>query len=214
MAQECERRRERFAPRSVPAPGALRITDVVTLVYCCLKWIYLCGGARARCRNKSLQRGQREPEHGACIPSSWGVPAFPGVFRVGSLRSHTLRCSAAGTVPSLSQSPAHRNRDKMVIMLQTSSGKGSEADEKPYLRVRPLLLITQSKAVNSADTAIMGNEPAPVLDLSLPSVGWGQRWGHESRAGWVVSAAIGAAWLEGATPLDRHLVLWDGFSAF
>lgn len=61
----------------------------------------------------------------------------------------------------------------MVIMLQTSSGKGSEADEKPYLRVRPLLLITRSEAVNSADTAIMGNEPAPVPDLRLPGVGWG-----------------------------------------
>lgn len=70
----------------------------------------------------------------------------------------------------------------MVIMLQTSSGKGSEADEKPYLRVRPLLLITRSKAVNSADTAITGNEPARVLDRGLPGVGWG--WAQESRAGW------------------------------
>lgn len=51
----------------------------------------------------------------------------------------------------------------MVIMPQTSSGKGFETDEKPYLRGRPLLLITWSKAVNSADAAIMGNGPAPVL---------------------------------------------------
>lgn len=51
----------------------------------------------------------------------------------------------------------------MVIMLQTSSGKGFETDEKPYLRGRLLLLITWSKAVNSADAAIMGNGPAPTL---------------------------------------------------
>lgn len=70
----------------------------------------------------------------------------------------------------------------MVIMLQTSSGKGSEADEKPYLRVRPLLLITRSEAVNSADTAIMGNEAAPVPDRRLPGVGWA--WAQESGAGW------------------------------
>lgn len=80
----------------------------------------------------------------------------------------------------------------MVIMLQTSSGKGSEADEKPYLRVRPLLLITQSEAVNSADTAIMGNDP--VLDARLPGHGigmgtgmgtaewgWSSHWGSEAR---------------------------------
>ena len=61
----------------------LRITNVVMLVYCCLKWIYLRGGARACRRCKSLQGGQHESEHGGCLPPGQGVPASPGVFMAG-----------------------------------------------------------------------------------------------------------------------------------
>lgn len=78
----------------------------------------------------------------------------------------------------------------MVIMLQTSSGKGSEADEKPYLRVRALLLITRSEAVNSADTAITGNEPAAVQDPRLHGTGMGTgmgtaEWGWRALCCWL-----------------------------
>lgn len=86
----------------------------------------------------------------------------------------------------------------MVIMPQTSSGKGSEADEKPYLRVRPLLLITRSEAVNSADTAITGNEPAPVLDPRLPRHGMGMGTGEP---GWV---AVGLLAGSCPQPLVQH----------
>lgn len=140
------------------------------LVYCCLKWIYRHGGARAQRRCKSLPRGWHE--RGGGLPPGQGVPASPGGcgagFPVGPYGAHP------GTaVPSPSHSPARRNENKMVIMLQSSSGKGSEADEKPYLRVRPLLLITRSEAVNSADTAITGSEPGPVLGPRLPGHGMG-----------------------------------------
>ena len=110
----------------------------------------------------------------------------------------------------------------MVIMPQTSSGKGSEADEKPYLRVRPLLLITQSEAVNSADTAIMGNEPAPVPLPRLPrhrtGMGTGERgwmavqlraglcpqpFGRHGQRGKNLLADTGSVWAH-----------WDDFSAF
>lgn len=138
------------------------------------------------------------------IPASLGV-SWPGIPQ--------------DPAPSPSHSCAHWNENKMVIMLQTSSGKGSEADEKPYLRVRPLLLITRSEAVNSADTAIMGNEPAAVLDRRLPGVGWGWGRAQESRAGWphgccqVVSTA-GAARPGGTKPLDSIWALWGDFLAF
>lgn len=171
------------------------------LVYCCLKWIYRHGGARAQRRCKSLPRGWHE--RGGGLPPGQGVPASPGGcgagFPVGPYGAHP------GTaVPSPSHSPARRNENKMVIMLQSSSGKGSEADEKPYLRVRPLLLITRSEAVNSADTAITGNEPGPVLGPRLPGCGMGTGERGWAAAGWVVSAAFGAAWPVGAKPLGRH----------
>lgn len=158
------------------AVGALRITDAVMLVYCCLKWIYRHGGARAQHRCKSLPRGWHE--RGGCLPPGQGVPAPPGGcgagFPVGPYGAHP-----STAVPSHSHSPARQNENKMVIMLQSSSGKGSEADEKPYLRVRPLLLITRSEAVNSADTAITGNEPGPVLGPRLPGRGMGTgEWGQ------------------------------------
>lgn len=109
-----------------------------------------------------------------------------------------------------------------MIMPQTSSGKGSEADEKPYLRGRPLLLITWSKAVNSADAAIMGNEPAPVPDPRLPGCGTGMGTGEW---GWVATWLLAGSCLQ---PLGQRgwrgqnlladtssiWAHWDGFSAF
>lgn len=108
----------------------------------------------------------------------------------------------------------------MVIMLQTSSGKGSEADEKPYLRVRPLLLITWSEAVNSTDIAITGNEPAPALDARLPGHGtgmvtgmgtaerrWSSHWGSEAGVGKTSQQTLALSGLAGTI----SQLCWEGW---
>lgn len=145
----------------------------MTLVYCCLEWIYPRSRAWAH-------RPCKSPRHrGPFGPHLFGH-ASHGVALGSPLPMGSLLQTGGGarpSLPSLPRSPARRKANKMVIMPQTSSGKGFETDEKPYLRVRPLLLITWSQAVNSADTAIMGNQPAPAPAPhtgGCPGVGWGQ----------------------------------------
>lgn len=119
---------------------------------------------------------------GSGVPVPHGAPVAAGWW-------------ARPSLPSVSRSPARRNANKMVIMPQTSSGKGFETDEKPYLRVRPLLLITWSEAVNSADTAIMGNQPAPAPARRIegcPGAGWGQ-----ASVGWGAPAALRVGEIQG-----------------
>lgn len=166
------------------------------MVYCCLEWIYPRGRAWAR-------RPCKSPRHRS-------VPIYLATLLMGWLWGPRSPwgpcCGARPSLPSLPRSPARRKANKMVIMPQTSSGKGFETDEKPYLRVRPLLLITWSQAVNSADTAIMGNQPAPAPAPhtgGCPGVGWGQVSG-----GWGgVSSPQG-----GANSGEKGKNLWVGSS--